>query len=788
MSKREKILELAGAFLLSVMLGGSLSVMLTRAMDLSAGIWTGYLSSAAIALLLSVAMYSRGAALASLALAVAGAITAGARGVFAALGELSGALMDYASGGTVMLTEYAPVIAAAVAILLTLAIHWMCRMSGGVYPALTLTLIIMMGCWLMKRQLDYDCVIPALAALAAMFARAGDERFAYTRALPAALIAATLAFMLIPAGNPTWPPLEDAANRVRQLFYDYFMFTETRTTYSLYQDGFQPQGEMLGGPADPDESPVMLVRSDDALLLRGSIKRTYTTYSWVNSAVNNRYLFVDPTKRATRDEIFDSGRLDGLDASGAFKEVTASVTMLGDGISTLYTPHRLVELSAGLDLAVYYNSSGEVFITRGVMSGDSYEFTAQVPTNNTSAMARLLEQAALQGDARYADIRSEYTLLPRGIEQGVYDLTERVIAGASTEYEKALAIQDHLMNSYTYSQEVGYPPRDRDFVSYFLLESKEGYCSYFASAFAVMCRIAGLPTRYIEGYLAPASGQEGRVITGRNAHAWAEVYFEGVGWISFNPTPGSGDTTPGESGGGEGRTGDADGGDEQDQTDGETWPTQAPEEDGGQEEQPEDEPEEEPEEEPGEEDADGEEDGQDGMEEDLPDAPEEEENQTASGGEETDSQDDTRDMRYLAFIALIVLAVAAAAAWVYHRLRASDPVARAAALEDDAKKLIVWYRALILLLACQGQVSAADETPAMFAQRLRAANICRDEMVYLARALCESRYANRQPDPAVFKLALSAYQYQIAALKPMEKIGWYRARIFSGLGDMERVP
>ena len=76
MSKREKILELAGAFLLSVMLGGSLSVMLTRAMDLSAGIWTGYLSSAAIALLLSVAMYSRGAALASLALAVAGAITA----------------------------------------------------------------------------------------------------------------------------------------------------------------------------------------------------------------------------------------------------------------------------------------------------------------------------------------------------------------------------------------------------------------------------------------------------------------------------------------------------------------------------------------------------------------------------------------------------------------------------------------------------------------------------------------------------------------------------------------
>ena len=81
-----------------------------------------------------------------------------------------------------------------------------------------------------------------------------------------------------------------------------------------------------------------------------------------------------------------------------------------------------------------------------------------------------------------------------------------------------------------------YPPAERDFVSYFLLDSREGYCSYFASAMAVLCRAAGLPARYVEGYSLHAAPGESVVLTGEDAHAWVEVYFNGVGWLSFDPT------------------------------------------------------------------------------------------------------------------------------------------------------------------------------------------------------------------------------------------------------------
>ena len=76
------------------------------------------------------------------------------------------------------------------------------------------------------------------------------------------------------------------------MFYDYFMFTEPRTSYSVSTDGFQPQSDVLGGPAQPRQDDIMLVESDEALLLRGTIKRTYTGSAWTDSTLNNRYLYI----------------------------------------------------------------------------------------------------------------------------------------------------------------------------------------------------------------------------------------------------------------------------------------------------------------------------------------------------------------------------------------------------------------------------------------------------------------------------------------------------------------
>ena len=138
-----------------------------------------------------------------------------------------------------------------------------------------------------------------------------------------------------------------------------------------------------------------------------------------------------------------------------------------------------------------------------------------------------------------------------------------IVNGQDSAYDQALAIMGFLKRNMRYSLEVEYPPRGRDFASWFVLDSRTGYCSYFATAMAVMGRLAGLPTRYVEGYYARPGAEGGTVLTGMDAHAWAEVYFEGLGWVPFDatnggPGAGSGDSETGEEryGYGQGRSTD----------------------------------------------------------------------------------------------------------------------------------------------------------------------------------------------------------------------------------------
>ena len=128
--------------------------------------------------------------------------------------------------------------------------------------------------------------------------------------------------------------------------------------------------------------------------------------------------------------------------------------------------------------------------------------------------------------------------LPDGIESGVYALTAEITQNCESPYDKALAIERWLKANCVYTLSPDYPMLNRDFVSQFLLDTREGYCSYFASAMTVMCRIAGVPARYVEGYYARMNGADSVILTGENAHAWTEVYLGGAGWIAFNPSGG----------------------------------------------------------------------------------------------------------------------------------------------------------------------------------------------------------------------------------------------------------
>lgn len=135
-------------------------------------------------------------------------------------------------------------------------------------------------------------------------------------------------------------------------------------------------------------------------------------------------------------------------------------------------------------------------------------------------------------------IRTTYTRLPRSLPDVVRKRAAEVTRGASTKYDQAMALQQWFRESggFTYSTQA---PSDAggDAVAAFLVQ-KRGFCVQFSSAMAVMARSLGIPARIAVGFLPGTRVGDGVYSTRlTDAHAWPELYFEGAGWVRFEPTP-----------------------------------------------------------------------------------------------------------------------------------------------------------------------------------------------------------------------------------------------------------
>lgn len=134
-----------------------------------------------------------------------------------------------------------------------------------------------------------------------------------------------------------------------------------------------------------------------------------------------------------------------------------------------------------------------------------------------------------------------YLGLPARFPSIVSTTARDVTAGAETTYDAALALQTWFREDggFTYSTDVQ-AGHGSSAIEVFLRQ-RIGYCEQFAATFAAMARAVGIPTRVAVGYTAGIRGDDGVFsVLGRNAHAWPEVWFDGIGWVPFEPTPGRG--------------------------------------------------------------------------------------------------------------------------------------------------------------------------------------------------------------------------------------------------------
>ncbi|ADU31125.1 transglutaminaseTgpA domain-containing protein [Evansella cellulosilytica] len=188
--------------------------------------------------------------------------------------------------------------------------------------------------------------------------------------------------------------------------------------------------------------------------------------------------------------------------------------------------------------SIHYIGDGDVF-------PEKYHIVSKVPIINEVAL-RDVEPFPLPKELE------PYVQLPENIPERVFDLLNQITEGEENIYDQVKAIEQYLKNTYSYENN----PNDSlgesdDFVDRFLFEIEEGYCDYFSTSMVVLTRGLGIPSRWVKGftqgvldedpyinYLNPHSRGEGTYqVNNSHAHSWVEVYFEGYGWIPFEPTP-----------------------------------------------------------------------------------------------------------------------------------------------------------------------------------------------------------------------------------------------------------
>ncbi|MGB1700874.1 MAG: DUF4129 domain-containing transglutaminase family protein, partial [Nannocystaceae bacterium] len=137
-------------------------------------------------------------------------------------------------------------------------------------------------------------------------------------------------------------------------------------------------------------------------------------------------------------------------------------------------------------------------------------------------------------------VSDEFYATPSNFTPQFTALAASLKAGRRNQIELVRAVLEHLSTlEYTLEQPQKPTSDPRDPLEYFLFNARAGHCEYFATAAAMLLREMKVPTRLVNGYVGGTLNEYGGfyAVTQADAHSWIEVYFEGFGWLRFDPTP-----------------------------------------------------------------------------------------------------------------------------------------------------------------------------------------------------------------------------------------------------------
>ena len=274
----------------------------------------------------------------------------------------------------------------------------------------------------------------------------------------------------------------------------------------------------LGYQGDEGRDVVMHVRSPLASYWRGQILDEYDGIGWKASEGSSQLV---------------ANRSDGLQ----FSDVPWWANRVRSYVQSFYPKVKQPEavftgyspgfIAAGTP-ADWRSGATVAEKVESLRQAESYRVVSAIP---------MLTPEALRSDR--ADRAYARSLELPVANVRVWALTLSIIAGAETDYDRAVLIERYLLENFDYDLRVPPFSPSRDVVESFLFERRAGYCAQFATAMAVMARSVGLPARVVTGYLPGQYNSLTGVHTVRlsDAHAWVEIKFRRLGWAPFDPTP-----------------------------------------------------------------------------------------------------------------------------------------------------------------------------------------------------------------------------------------------------------
>jgi transglutaminase-like putative cysteine protease len=220
------------------------------------------------------------------------------------------------------------------------------------------------------------------------------------------------------------------------------------------------------------------------------------------------------------------------DPGATTAEVTQRFTIQQMGGASPYLPAAAAPVSVRAGRNPVYQSprNRDLTLQQRLRRGLSYTVVSRVLRPTAAQLAGPKDYSSIVGIGSYLDTSS--------VDPEVQHLALAKVEGKETAFEKALAIQDYLRSSaFKYNLDVPELSTGGNQLRRFLLSVREGYCEQFAAAMAVMARVVGIPSRVAVGFTTGLPQGNRFEVGSKDAHAWPELYFPGVGWVRFEPTP-----------------------------------------------------------------------------------------------------------------------------------------------------------------------------------------------------------------------------------------------------------